>query len=102
MAPQVCCGDPPSKASNVWSLSCTIYRLRSGDDLFLDFDTRCPEEALQKIERFLGDLPDKLAHTLFDDMGYWAKNEDGMAHHLPILPTERQLKNVFPESRILP
>lgn len=75
MAPEVCCGDPPSKASVVWSLGCAIYRLRSGDDLFFDFDTGSPKAALQQIERFLGDLPDELARAPFDDDGHPTKDK---------------------------
>lgn len=70
MAPEVIAGEPPSKASDVWSLGCTIFLLRAGRDIFFDHDTFDPASTLQQIHGFLGDLPDNLARALFDDDGY--------------------------------
>lgn len=77
MAPEVAGGEPPSKASDVWSLGCTIFRLRSGDDIFFDYDTISPMTVLQQIQRFLGDLPETLAQAKFDEQGKPTKDEGG-------------------------
>lgn len=77
MAPEVIAGGPPSKASDIWSLGCTIFRLRAGRDIFFDYDTFCPADALQQIHRFLGDLPDSLAQARFDDEGYATEHDSG-------------------------
>lgn len=77
MAPEVIAGAPPSRASDVWSLGCTIFRLRSGFDIFVDHDTRYPADALQQIQRYLGDLPDGLARARFDEDGYATGDESG-------------------------
>lgn len=58
MAPEVAIGQPPSEASDIWALGCVIFRMRSADDIFLDYDTCCPSQVLQQIERTIGDLPD--------------------------------------------
>ncbi|KAK7737083.1 hypothetical protein SLS63_002874 [Diaporthe eres] len=75
MAPEVIAGGPPSKASDIWSLGCTIFRLRAGRDIFFDYDTFSPADALQQIHRFLGDLPDNLAQARFDTEGYPTEDE---------------------------
>lgn len=77
MAPEVIAGGPPSKASDIWSLGCTIFRLRAGRDIFFDYDTFSPADALQQIHRFLGDLPDNLAQARFDTEGYPTEDESG-------------------------
>lgn len=75
MAPEVIAGVAPSKASDIWSLGCTIFRLRAGRDIFFDYDTFSPADALQQIHRSLGDLPGNLAQARFDTDGY--PTEDG-------------------------
>lgn len=77
MAPEVIAGGPPSKASDIWSLGCTIFRMRAGRDIFFDYDTFSPADALQQIHRFLGDLPDNLAEARFDTEGYPTEDESG-------------------------
>lgn len=66
MAPEVIAGGAPGKASDVWSLGCTIFRLRAGKDIFFDYDTHSPYEALLQIQKFVGDLPDYLARAQFN------------------------------------
>ncbi|KAG6365456.1 hypothetical protein INS49_007067 [Diaporthe citri] len=70
MAPEVAIGQPPSKASGIWALGCVIYRMRSADDIFLDYDTCCPSQVLQQIERAIGDLPDGWTSVVFDEDGW--------------------------------
>ncbi|KAL1845924.1 hypothetical protein Daus18300_014415 [Diaporthe australafricana] len=70
MAPEVAIGQPPSEASDIWALGCAIFRMRSGDDIFLDYDTCCPSQALQQIERTIGNLPDSWTEVLFDEDGW--------------------------------
>lgn len=70
MAPEVAIGQLPSEASDIWALGCAIFRMRSADDIFLDYDTCCPSQALQQIERTIGDLPDGWADVLFDEDGW--------------------------------
>lgn len=77
MAPEVIAGGPPSKASDVWSLGCTIFRMRAGRDIFFDHFTFSPAEALLQIHRFLGDLPDSLARARFDAEGYPTEDDSG-------------------------
>lgn len=77
MAPEVIAGGKPSKASDIWALGCTIFRLRAGRDIFFDYDTFYPAEALQQIHRFLGDLPDNIAQARYDPAGYPTDDESG-------------------------
>lgn len=77
MAPEVIAGGRPGKASDIWSLGCTIFRLRAGRDIFFDYDTFSPADALQQIQRFLGDLPDNLAQARFDTEGYPTEDDSG-------------------------
>ncbi|KAK4104664.1 kinase-like protein [Parathielavia hyrcaniae] len=71
LAPELCVGLPPSKASDVWALGWAIYRLRSGEDLFFDWDTTCPGSALWQAVRAMGEekLPREWRETRFDEDG---------------------------------
>ena len=69
LAPEIAVGKPPSPASDIWALGCAIFRIRSGDDLFFDYDTDCPD-ALRQIETTLGPLPDEWRVAKFDDEGF--------------------------------
>ncbi|KAF4999989.1 hypothetical protein FDECE_11337 [Fusarium decemcellulare] len=86
MAPEVAVGRPSTSASDIWALGCAIFRTRSGDDIFFDYDTNCPEDALRQIEKTLGPLPDEWKDTKFDPEGlavvdggngepYWSLDE---------------------------
>lgn len=99
MAPEVIGGGPPSKASDIWSLGCTIFRLRAGRDIFFDYDTFSPAGALQQIQRFLGDLPDSLARARFDDEGYPTEHESGtpLIHFREKLDIEAEIKKIWVE-----
>lgn len=77
MAPEVIAGGKPSKASDLWALGCTIFRLRAGRDIFFDYDTFYPAEALQQIHRFLGDLPENIAQARYDAAGYPTDDKSG-------------------------
>lgn len=69
LAPEVAVGQPPSPASDVWALGCAIFRIRSGDDLFFDYDTNCPYDALRQIVKAVGELPEEWRQTRFDEEG---------------------------------
>ncbi|ROW11419.1 hypothetical protein VMCG_01537 [Cytospora schulzeri] len=56
---------------------CTIFRLHSGHDIFLDHGTHYPADVLQQIQEFLGELPDDLAQAHFDEYGYPTESESG-------------------------
>lgn len=70
LAPEVAVGQPLSPASDVWALGCSIFRVRSGDDLFFDYDTDCPADALRQIVKAVGELPNEWKQTQFDEEGY--------------------------------
>ncbi|KAL1877442.1 hypothetical protein Daus18300_002428 [Diaporthe australafricana] len=99
MAPEVIAGGPPSKASDVWSLGCTIFRLRAGRDIFFDYDTFSPADALQQIHRFLGDLPDSLGRALFDAEGYPTEDESGtpLIHFREKSDLRAEIKKIWDE-----
>ena len=78
LAPEVAVGRSASPASDIWALGCAIFRIRSGDDLFFDYDTNCPEDALRQIVKVMGDLPGEWKQTEFDEDGFAvAKGEQG-------------------------
>lgn len=95
MAPEVAVGKPPSEASDIWALGCVIFRMRSADDIFLDYDTCCPAQALQQIERTIGNLPDGWADMLFDEDG-WPTTADSPSaernsYGFPRLPLKERI-----------
>jgi serine/threonine-protein kinase SRPK3 len=78
LAPEVAVGRPPSSASDIWALGGAIFRIRSGDDLFFDYDTDCPEDALRQIVKAMGKLPQEWKETKFDEGGFAvAEGEQG-------------------------
>lgn len=78
LAPEVAAGRPSSPASDIWALGSAIFRLRSGDDLFFDYDTNSPFDALIQIVRALGPLPEELSQTKYDEEGFAVSdNEEG-------------------------
>jgi serine/threonine-protein kinase SRPK3 len=78
LAPEVAVGHSQSPASDVWALGCAIFRIRSGDDLFFDYDTDCPADALRQIVKAVGELPEEWRQTKFDEEGFAiAEGEEG-------------------------
>ncbi|KAK0629475.1 kinase-like domain-containing protein [Bombardia bombarda] len=69
LAPEVAVGGPASPASDVWALGCAIFRIRSGDDLFFDYDTDSPADALRQIVKAIGELPEEWKQTRFNREG---------------------------------
>lgn len=101
MAPEVAVGKPPSEASDIWALGCVIFRMRSADDIFLDHDTCCPSQALQEIERTIGNLPDGWTNVLFDEDG-WPTTADSPSAELnsygfPRLPLKQRIFSLLDE-----
>ena len=70
LAPEVALGFPASPASDVWALGCSIFRLRSGRDLFGTFEVTSPADLLRAIMQVLGDLPTAWKTILFDKEGH--------------------------------
>ncbi|KAI2785551.1 kinase-like protein [Daldinia loculata] len=69
LAPEIAIGRPASPASDIWALGCAIFRIRSGDDLFFDYDTDTPADALRQIVKTLGELPEEWKQAKFDEEG---------------------------------
>ncbi|KAK4127345.1 kinase-like protein [Parathielavia appendiculata] len=69
LAPEVCVRHAPSKAPDIWALGCAIFRIRSGDDLFFDYDTNCPANALRQTVMTMGEgkLPQEWRKTRFNE-----------------------------------
>lgn len=102
LAPEACVGRPLSRASDVWALGCAIFRIRSGDDLFPDYDNDCPANALFEIFRALGGkIPEDWAQTRFNEDGYVVEeDEPGWAFGGTILkprPLEGRVRDIFDE-----
>ena len=57
LAPEVAVGRFASSASDIWALGCAIFRIRSGDDLFFDYDTDCPETHSDRLSRLWVNYP---------------------------------------------
>lgn len=78
LAPEVAAGRRPlSPASDLWALGCAIFRMRSGDDLFFDYDTDCPADALRQIVKAMGALPEEWGQTRFDEEGFAVEGKEG-------------------------
>ncbi|RMD41612.1 hypothetical protein DV735_g3524, partial [Chaetothyriales sp. CBS 134920] len=69
LAPEVAVGLSPSPASDVWALGCAIFRIRTGDDIFFDYDTNCPADALREIAKAMGPLSEEWKQTRFSEDG---------------------------------
>ncbi|KAK3684183.1 kinase-like domain-containing protein [Podospora appendiculata] len=76
LAPEVAVGLSASPASDVWALGCLVFRIRSGEDLFFDYDTDSPGAVLQQIAKTIDGLPEEWKSTRFDEEGC-AVLEDG-------------------------
>ncbi|TAQ86406.1 hypothetical protein B7494_g5279 [Chlorociboria aeruginascens] len=64
-------------ASDIWALGCAIFRIRSCDDLFFDYDTDSPADALRQIVKAVGELPENWRHTKFDKEGFAVVDGEG-------------------------
>lgn len=69
-APELCVGQGTSRAADIWSLGCTIFKIRTGEDLFSNAGTESPKDVLQEMVVTLGNLPQNLKATMFDEDGY--------------------------------
>lgn len=100
LAPEVAVGRPLSPASDVWALGCAIFRIRSGDDLFFDYDTNCPADALRLIVKAMGELPEEWQHTEFDKHGFPAtdgKRGKGLLILKETQPLEDRVRRIVDE-----
>ncbi|KAI1267449.1 kinase-like protein [Xylariaceae sp. FL1019] len=77
MAPEVAVGGASSPASDIWALGCAIFRIRSGEDIFFDYDTYQPAAALQQIVKTVGELPEEWKHIKFDEDGIAVVDGEG-------------------------
>ena len=100
MAPEVAIGQPPGEASDIWALGCVIFRMRSGEDIFLDYDTSCPYQVLQQIVRTIGDLPASWADVLFDEDG-WPTTDSAIGevntYGAPRIPLKERIFSLLDE-----
>ncbi|KAI0910675.1 kinase-like protein [Ustulina deusta] len=74
LAPEVAVGLPASPASDVWALGCCIFRLRSGEGPFSNYEVTCPGELIRIVFQTLGELPQEWQDTLWDDDGQPTKD----------------------------
>lgn len=77
LAPEVAVGQPSSPTADIWALGCAIFRIRSGDDIFFDYDTNCPADALRQIVKAVGELPEEWRQTRFDEEGISVVDGEG-------------------------
>lgn len=76
LAPEVAVGEAPVPASDTWALGSTIFRMRSGDDIFFENGlTDTPADALLAMITVLGKLPEKWHNTLMTKDGYPTKDQ---------------------------
>ncbi|KAI0536750.1 kinase-like protein [Xylaria digitata] len=74
LAPEVAVGLPASPASDVWALGCCIFRLRSGEGPFSNYEVTCPGELIRYVFQTLGELPLEWQDTLWDYYGQPTKD----------------------------
>ncbi|KAL8295833.1 hypothetical protein RB597_009103 [Gaeumannomyces tritici] len=100
LAPEACVGRPLSPASDIWALGCAIFRLRKGDDIFYDWDTNCPADALTVIAEVIGELPEDWAQTRFNYDGFLAEDDEPGDPYLPpdtARPLEGHVRGIVDE-----
>lgn len=74
LAPEVAVGLPASPASDVWALGCCIFRLRSGEGPFSNYEVTSPVDLLRIVIQTLGDIPLEWQDTLWDYYGQPTKD----------------------------
>lgn len=70
LAPEVAVGQPAGPASDIWAFGCAVFQMRSGYDIFFDYDTDCPADALRQVVKVIGSLPTEWGQTRFGEDGY--------------------------------
>lgn len=58
-----------SPVSDIWALSCSIFRLRSGEGPFSGYEVMSLGDLMKAIIQALGDMPSSWEDTLFDHDG---------------------------------
>ncbi|KAI1760345.1 kinase-like protein [Hypoxylon sp. FL1150] len=74
LAPEVAAGLPASPASDVWALGCCIFRLRSGEGPFTNYEVTSPADLIKIVIQTLGDIPPEWQDTLWDYDGQPTKD----------------------------
>ena len=69
LAPEAMLDLRAGSESDIWALGCTIFKMRSGYDLFAEHGDGSPSNAIFKIVSVIGSLPDAWSHARFDDDG---------------------------------
>lgn len=74
LAPEVAVGLPASPASDVWALGCCIFRLRSGEGPFSNYEVTSPADLMRIVFQTLGSMPPEWEDTLWDYDGQPTKD----------------------------
>lgn len=76
LAPEVAVGLVASPASDVWSLGCSIVKIRFGQDIFRHHNVTSPRDLTKAIGQYLGEMPGFWPYSLFDSDGYPTEDSD--------------------------
>ncbi|KAI0118844.1 kinase domain-containing protein [Nemania sp. FL0031] len=93
LAPEVAVGLPASPASDVWALGCCIFRLRSGEGPFSNYEVTSPADLMKIIHQTIGTMPIEWQDTLWDYYGQPTKDPK-RGRPLSKWPGERPLKDL--------
>ncbi|KAI1077728.1 hypothetical protein F5B20DRAFT_583136 [Whalleya microplaca] len=76
LAPEVAVGLPASPASDVWAIGCCIFRLRSGECPFSNYEVTSPADLMKIFRQTIGDIPLEWQNTLWDYDGRQTKDPE--------------------------
>lgn len=93
LAPEVAVGLPASPGSDAWALGCCIFRLRSGEGPFSNYEVTSPGDLMRIIIQTIGDMPLEWQDTLWDYDGQPTK-DPSKGKRLEKWEGERSLKDL--------
>ncbi|XHG09836.1 hypothetical protein AWENTII_012874 [Aspergillus wentii] len=73
-APELLLGEPPSIASDLWALACTLFTIRMGRKIIDLFDNE-PDDYLYFLVLMLGPLPEPWWSTTWEGCRDWFQDE---------------------------